>query len=77
MTLPDPIEEPTIDLKRAAVLLGCSYWLACQHADEIPGVFRIGRRIRVKTAVLLDSLGLSAAADLSPTQKGASQGSEP
>ena len=79
MTLPDPRVRPTITVEEAATLLACSRGTAYQAArrGELPGAIRMGRRVVVATAVLLNALGLSVAADLPPTQKGASPGAEP
>jgi Helix-turn-helix domain len=58
--LPDPDTEPTIDVDRAARILGISIragYAACSKGD-IPSV-RIGRSIRVLTAQFLTKYGFT------------------
>jgi len=56
--LPDPAEEPTISVERSGQILDISRASAYQAArrGEIPTI-RIGRRILVPTARLLEMLG--------------------
>jgi excisionase family DNA binding protein len=62
-SLPDPLLEPTIDVERAASLLGIgrtkAYELARAGRFPVP-LLACGRRYRVPSAPLLDALGLSS-----------------
>jgi excisionase family DNA binding protein len=59
---PDPRQRPTITVEDAADLLHISRASAYQGVNkgEIPSI-RVGRRILVPTAALLEMLGLKAA----------------
>lgn len=61
-TLPDPVAQPTLTVPQTAVLLGLSRNSTYEAAErgEIPTI-RIGRRILVPTARLLDLLRTPAA----------------
>lgn len=53
---------PTIDVPKAAELLGCSTWALYEaiRANDAPiKVLRIGRRIRIPSQPLLDLLGIT------------------
>ena len=58
-SLPDPALEPTITVPAAGAILGLSKPSAYEAANrgDIP-IIRIGRRMLVPTAKLLDMLGL-------------------
>jgi excisionase family DNA binding protein len=63
-TLPDPIDEPTIDAKRAAAVLGIcvrTVYIAVERG-EMPGI-RVGTRVMIPTAKFLDRYGLSSRAE--------------
>ena len=62
MTVPDPVAQPTVTVPHAGKLLGISRNSAYEAAarGEIPTI-RIGRRILVPTARLLDLLRTPAA----------------
>ncbi len=57
--LPDPLEEPTVDVERAGRILGISRGSAYEgvRTGDLPSI-RVGRRILVPTAKLLEMLGL-------------------
>jgi len=60
---------PTIPVPRAAEILGCSAdaLYAAIRADESPvSVLRIGRKIVVPTAPLLEQLGIAGAGTETP-----------
>lgn len=59
--IPDPYKEPTIDVPRAARLLGVTGRATAYdaaHRGEIPFI-RVGRKMRVPTAKVLALLGLT------------------
>ncbi len=60
--IPDPRERPTLSIEEAGRLLGlgrsASYHLAARDAFPVP-VIRMGRRVVVATARVVDLLGLS------------------
>lgn len=64
MNIPNPTDEPTIDIERAAELLGVSRGTAYAAANrgEIP-VLRFGKRMVVPTAKLLTMLGIEEPGD--------------
>lgn len=58
-TVPDPSAEPTIDAKRAALVLGISVraaYSACENGTW-PAI-RVGRLVRIPTARWLRAVGL-------------------
>lgn len=59
MLVPDPYERPTLTVEETAEILGVSRGAAYKAAQsgEIP-TLRIGRRILIPTAKLLDMLGV-------------------
>lgn len=61
-TIPDATAEPTIDVKRAAGILGISvrHAYAAIERDEIPAI-RVGQRIVIPTARFLAKYGLEPA----------------
>jgi excisionase family DNA binding protein len=63
VTLPDPREEPTVLVDRAGALLGISRGsaYAAVRRGEIPSI-RLGHRIVVPTAALLEMLNVPAVA---------------
>jgi hypothetical protein len=63
VTLPDPREEPTISVPRAGAILGLSRPSSYDAAKrgDIP-TLRIGRRLVVPTARLLDEVDVLAEA---------------
>lgn len=58
---PDPQKEPTISVERAAKVMGIARGSAYQGVKngEIPSI-RVGRRLLVPTAALLELLGQKA-----------------
>jgi excisionase family DNA binding protein len=62
VVLPDPEQEPTITVERAAKVLGISRGSAYEAArsGQLPAI-RIGHRLVVPTAALLAMLGIEAA----------------
>lgn len=62
-TLPDPVAEPTLVVKRVAAILGISPRAAYVAVEnkEIPSI-RVGRRVVIPTAKFLDQFGLAATA---------------
>jgi hypothetical protein len=65
LTIPDPTLRPTIKPEEAFALLGCGrssgYEQIRQGAFPVP-VLRLGYKIRIPTAPLLELLGLRAPA---------------
>ncbi len=63
--IPDPEVQPTIKPEEAFVLLGCGrsngYQMIRDGSFPVP-VLRLGQRIRVPTAPLLEALGLRPSA---------------
>lgn len=61
MAVPNPHETPTLSVEEAAKLLHVSRVSAYNavSAGEIPSI-RVGRRILIPTAALLQMLGVSA-----------------
>ncbi len=59
--LPDPRTEPTLSVERAGEILNLSRTSAYAgvRSGEIPSI-KVGKRILVPTARLLDMLGLTA-----------------
>ena len=59
--LPDPQMEPTVSVERAGEVMGIARGSAYQAVKngEIP-VIRVGRRLLVPTAALLELLGQKA-----------------
>lgn len=65
MSLPDPAEEPTVDLwptAGRALGLGRSATYNAAAFDQIPGLIKIGRKYRVATAALRRALALDEVA---------------
>lgn len=62
-TLPDPKQEPTIDVDRAAAILGVSRdaVYAAVREDTLVHI-RVGRRVVIPTARFLQQYGLLQAA---------------
>lgn len=71
--LPNPVEEPTISVERAAAILGIGRDTAylCVRSAEIPSI-RLRGRIRIPTAALAGMLGVAASdqAFAEPTEAG-------
>jgi predicted DNA-binding transcriptional regulator AlpA len=65
MAIPDPEERPTISAEEAFVLLGCGrtsgYDMLRAETFPVP-VLRLGHKIRIPTAPLLELLGLRPSA---------------
>lgn len=64
LAIPNPKNEPTISVERAAQLLGVSRGSAYKAAaaGDVPTI-RVGRRMLVPTAELLRMLGQPVASD--------------
>lgn len=63
-TIPDPNAEPTIPVKRAAVILGISvrHAYSAVERDEIPSI-KVGRKIVIPTARFLAKYDLTASGE--------------
>jgi excisionase family DNA binding protein len=65
--LPNPADEPTIDAKRAAAVLGVcvrTVYIAVERG-EMPGI-RVGKRVKIPTAKFLERYGLADREPCSP-----------